>query len=971
MMTKPSLKEECCLKVMDEKCLSGPFRISLGGLYARKTRDRMTTVLAKQAGRPEERDTDKKNNQHRILCALLPAEYRLMPDGTDLANLKEASISRFFICAENPDTGKFYSERQYEAVGNNLIDLARKAGFRTGEFTLLPHIRGQLQIMLAELTENERRDFSADAMTLLERLKNKSKKYPDLASHAEGLKKLGTLEEQLAYLTVIALTWSCWSWNNDALTKDLAFLLLTPKKEGTEIQAIESWKEKRLAEDNDRSAKLLEQCRDAFRQKDFFTCGKAAEGILALRFAPDLVRAEAYYMLSVCCAEHGYKRSCPLPSPKELMLRAYKFGYAGAREVLLNKYGFDAAPLLLRPRAKALRGTARVVSNCINQYTKTVLQSAPDTLRKEADDALKKKEDAEKWVYCAPGKKALQDSVDFSQETRYLLFDDDQEKNFHDLLCLLDRIAAVERSNPVSPEQSTRHWSGTAIYLRASEDRYAALVDTAMKRLGQFVVKVFLIDDEKWAAQALLTRHPIYELIQCVSGKELKRGPFVINFTVICDRNAALASRLLREAYWLSTFSYPGLTVKFHLLSPVAQEIKNTMRLEFPAMFEALPDADMTSHVTFLAEDLTLPALSDYRLAGYVDKIEAMPNSFNYYVIDAGDDISSLNLAIRLREWNVRSCVAGRTPLQNGSQPRIAFYCKDPDIAYLAENMVVQTVDHGSSWYNNYNLISFGLLTDSYSWDAMDGGYWERVAESVHLQYCGIAWNAADDVKNENLVDYYARMYNRDSSMAAALYLPYQMFQIRTASAEHIVSDAPLGTVGSEDANAKLAHDMGDQFREAIGENSKALIPELVCIEHARWIRWAYSRGWKATTPDQVLFYMEEGNPKQQLYIARLHGCLCASQELAVLAEQMKQALTPDDGKQPHKNDWKRFAASREKDTVKLNNTDRATTIGWIYTPKDFAEFDRSHVLASAELIEARWIEHEPPTPVQEALNGI
>ncbi len=39
------------------------------------------------------------------------------------------------------------------------------------------------------------------------------------------------------------------------------------------------------------------------------------------------------------------------------------------------------------------------------------------------------------------------------------------------------------------------------------------------------------------------------------------------------------------------------------------------MRLEFPAMFEVLPDADMTSHVTFLAEDLTLPALSDYRLA--------------------------------------------------------------------------------------------------------------------------------------------------------------------------------------------------------------------------------------------------------------------------------------------------------------------------------------------------------------------
>ena len=41
MMTKPSLKEECRLKVMDEKCLSDPFRISLGGLYARKMRDRL------------------------------------------------------------------------------------------------------------------------------------------------------------------------------------------------------------------------------------------------------------------------------------------------------------------------------------------------------------------------------------------------------------------------------------------------------------------------------------------------------------------------------------------------------------------------------------------------------------------------------------------------------------------------------------------------------------------------------------------------------------------------------------------------------------------------------------------------------------------------------------------------------------------------------------------------------------------
>lgn len=128
--------------------------------------------------------------------------------------------------------------------------------------------------------------------------------------------------------------------------------------------------------------------------------------------------------------------------------------------------------------------------------------------------------------------------------------------------------------------------------------------------------------------------------------------------------------------------------------------------------------------------------------------------------------------------------------------------------------MVVQMTDCGNSWYNNYNLISFGSLRDRYSWDQLDGGYLERVAESTHLEYCGCEASASLETKTDYLKDYFDRSYNRDSSMAVALSMTYRLFQTDVNSTDHILADA-----GSEDSIEVQITALAEKFEGALADH--------------------------------------------------------------------------------------------------------------------------------------------------------
>lgn len=939
------------MKIMDEKRLLNPFRVTLAGLFKKSLCAKMVKAFEESSEEKIEKRKDE-NNQHILLRTFFSAEYRRTTDGTDISNVDATRMSRFFTYYIDTTKYTVDADTQYYTIKDNIICITKKAGFSFSDFDLLSDIKSKIEIMFSALTDTELADYKND----INRLLSEFEKNDVLKDYKDDMEKL-EFYDLLSRLIVIASTWSCWA-NSVPDAKALALVLLPQKTKLSDTDPSENdWKEKQISSERSNANKLLNFCKSALENNDYTSCIKYAQEIITINFAEDLTIGEAYYYLSIYSTE-GLKEQFD----KKLMSISARLGFTKAYEHLRSIDNTQGAPLLWQPLSET-HGIARIVLNSANEYTEEFLISLPAEMQN--NDILKK------MVFSASGKKQLQATVDPSIETRYLLFDENYEKNFRDLLYILDKISIMEKKSSIDSILSSEHWSKTTIHIRVSEDKYSTLIDTALKRLGNFIVRVYIIDDEKHAAQALLTDYPLYDMLKGLSQETLVKGPVTLNFTVISDTDSSMAMRLIREAYWISSFSYPGLKVKLNLISPDAKMVKQALRFSFPSMFVDIPDADQTSAIHVLDEPFEISSISDYHLIQHIDAIETTKNAFNYYVIHVGDDVSNLNLAIKIRELSIRNKIdSGKRPYSKGL-PTITFYCKDSDIAYLAQNMVVQAVDHGDRWHNNYNVIPFGMLHDTYSWNAIDGGFWEKVAQSTHLQYCGIKTDEPSSKKIASLIEYFSRNYNRDSSMAVALSLPYRLFQVKNPSGDHIIPSSPIDNLDLAKENPDIIAEMAEQFNFAMNdtENKKIIIKKLLYSEHVRWIRWAYSRGWKEADPEQVILYMNAGNPKQQLYIARLHGCLCSIDDLKHLSERMIEELLPnEDGSTPHRQDWDRFAAKREKDdrfNIKTGSN-RVYSYEYKYSPKNFTEIDISNILATADIIQTLWLEEKSPDNIVE-----
>lgn len=918
---------------MDENHLSNPFKITLGGLFKKNVRLKMLQGIGRK---------DQENTQHLLLRILLPAPYLRMSNGTDLSELHSSRITRYFTYYK--DVNKRYSdaESHYYDVKNNIIQTARNFGFTFTDSELILHIKQQLEVLFEHLSDQEKNDYKEDMVDLISLFDQNSL----LAEYKDSFQKI-TFYDQLACMVIIAATWACWDKRipNDA--RDLAYIILpSNRNEKISLTNENEWKDSYIESERGRASNLLTECRTAFTQKEYSKCGDFASQIIKINFADDTVLGEAYYHLAFCCAKHRYKYEL---DKNDLLLRSANYGNSDAFELLLNSKGEHAMFKLLSPIPEA-HGMVRIVQNTENEYTDEFLLSIPV----EMQDSVILKE----MILIFSDKKQLQKSVDPLKDTRYLLFDKSQEKNFQDLLYILERIASSEEKTK-DTFSSTMRWSQTTIYIRVSEESYSTLIDTALKRLGNFTVRVFIIDDNKWAAQHLLANYPLYNTIKGISYNTLVKGPVTINFTVICRDNNPLTSWLVREAYSICCFSYPGLKVKINLISPAAEEIKRELRLNYSEMFSELPDCEHVSSVSFLKEDYSITALTHHSVSQHFDAIESKDNSFNYYVVNIGDDIENLNYGIKLREWSIRNKIKdGKQPTRK-NLPTIAFYCKNSDIAHLSQNLTVQTIDHGNRWYNNYNIKPFGMLRERYSWTSIDGGYWEKVSESTHLQYYGLKPTDSDEKKISALKDYFSRSYNRDSSMSVALSLPYRLFQVKHDGKDHIIPYASIDNTDVNGENEDVLNKIAEQFRATINDPLKKdqTYKDLLYYEHSRWLRWAYSRGWKKATPEQVITYMRAGNPKHQLYTARLHGCLCSVDELKDLSEAMINELdTRKDGGALHNKNWARYAAKRERITIDATDEERNYSSGYSYTPKDFIKIDKSNIEATADILETQWL---------------
>lgn len=437
-----------------------------------------------------------------------------------------------------------------------------------------------------------------------------------------------------------------------------------------------------------------------------------------------------------------------------------------------------------------------------------------------------------------------------------LLLDDDDRKNFADAQNLLTALKNQPGRDVIGLSKKMR------IFLKAGIPGCAALVDSLLGRLSPFFVPLYLLEPGKLAAEQLLDAYPLFlPHLPCKTSS-------AVHVTTI--GSGPSIPWLLRDA--LTLIGSPHLPFTVSCLAKDAS-LENAFFAECPAYADAGIAIPRVQPVFFsLGEEPELllteaaPLEEENQSLPPSDKARALAAVFaaDYIVIDTGEDLRNLKLGMKLREMLLQKDVSFR------KFPYIAIYTSDPTIASLAETTAAGNEAFGFSWYNNYNLIVYGPGSRLGDWEHVVESRLEKRARALHLRYCGLRnrLEENDTAVTEALQSYYSRQYNQDSSHIAALYAIYALaeYGIFWPSPEMyaLLSDqTPL-------AKRYLA-----SVKAPLSSSSPA-----VEREHDRWTRFMMTRGWQRASRQQVLAYTEKGNPRSQLYIAKLHPLICSWEEL-------------------------------------------------------------------------------------------
>lgn len=867
-------------------------------------------------------DSDEGEEMQKVLVRmLLDKEYRLrVKDGTDITDKKKSQFNKYFNNAQG--------KKDYNAVITHIFNCAKSGNYNYYSFPFTHDLKKKLIDLFNLFPSDYKRAYEQDIQILIEQNFDSHtllKKYKDVLLKAD-------FSDRITCLVCIAATWPIWD-ENSKQALDLANFIFpfefsdtsTPTESNKGItDYVDS--EKKNAASKSQSAHQL------FDDNDYENAAKLFIELTNCKLADDDVIADAYYYSALCILDHNVhiekqsfkpeKKGKTYINARQLLLDAIHLGNSNAIQRYKTEYKQDLEIIPLICDFSQAHGKARIILNAVNEYTAVFKESLP----KEMQDC----EERKKLITFAATRKQWEQEVnsikDLNIDCRFLLLDDDSEKNFQDLIYILNHISNLQQKTELTNHTKTLlRWYKTVIYIRAKEAEYSALIDTALKRLGNYTIRVYIIDDNKWPAQYLLYQHPLFRPIQHIDARTLQHSAVTLSFTIITNKNPDLACWLVKEAFWLGCFNYSKLTLSINIIGPDSEKIEQQLRFECPGIFGHIPDSDSVSKV-IINKPYVVDSIYSSNTLKAICECQNPVNAYNYYVVNIGNSAENLNFAIKLRALSIRNLVNSNQKLQNSSLPMITFYCPNLNIAHLSEHMVVQNVNNGDQWFNNYNVKPFGIINDRYSFEKIDGGYLEKVAQSTHLQYCRIVASDSRTVKLEKLKDYFSWSYNRDSSMAVALSMPYRLFQTEANTNGHIISSDLSITPNLAPSDIK-------EMAAIFTSNRSSCQQSLLMYEHSRWIRWALSRGWEPASLEHVLDYMRAGNPKHQLHIAKLHGCICGLNEL---------------------KDFSRSLCNEaEFSNMSIGQKKRYANVGeaGIITPLDFKATDNSNIASTAEII--------------------
>lgn len=850
--------------------------------------------------------------------------------------------------------GKIEGNASCEFLKDNIVREGKKTSNTYKNF--LQHITQRCHNILDALSKEELTDYQKDITVLFSQLQANSKlllginELIPMASVKEDISVINsnvsdnksTVEsidyfcKKLMCLIIIASTWTIWAEaKNQKHAKELATVLF-PLKNEIDTEDIRENIIKQSAKSADQK---LAKAKEAFHNNEFNKCGKLCSEIISDNLANDETIGDAYFYLVRCHDEFNYH---------------YK-GYYNSKEFQSRALSFGSKHALAKWSSRKLDSMLFLPEQAKDYLPFSVITNVPRS-DYHMDIYLRSFMNTDDNLDLATHVKNTADFINFvkpNARVHILLIDDKHEKNYLDLLFILDLVKNWNERNKNEKVFTKSAWKNYKIYIRLNETKYASLIDTALKHMDGMTIQVLLIDDNKLAAQYLLSRFPLFYPIRTLSKETLCSNDITINLNIISESDNELTNWIIREAYWLGCFYYTGVTLAINVISPKVQSIMSHLEFCCPEIFLQIPDSDKVSKILW-NDQCKLEQLESAELFKYLRTLREVKNSYSYYIINCDSDISSLNLAIKIREWEIRNTVKSNEAIKSTNFPIITYHCENLDISHMAESMVVHQESYGDNWYNNYSIIPFNS-THHYQFSEISGGYFEKMSQSIHLQYYGCDTHALEEKeakaleekKAEALEDYFTRCYNRDSSMAVALSIPYRLFQMTTAETDHIL---PIGWVFKNTDAYSDSVSLNTMAKQAKNYTNKQ---EMLNYERARWMRYMISRGWQKASSEDTIKFMKAGNPRRQLYIGLLHGCICTQEELKELQEKLYNEyqyglLTNYD---------KRFSGNDPR-IITDNNKE-------IKIFDKYLQYDISSLNQTADIILTAWFSERKPTEIE------
>lgn len=757
--------------------------------------------------------------------------------------------------------------------------------------------------------------------------------------------------ERLATMSVIACVWYIWeeAKNNSIYAEQIVRLaaMLFPTEEikhfipaniisdNSNVTMIDN-------EDSLLAEQTLKEAEAYLASHQYQLAGELFEKIFeTYKYASDQIIGTALAHLVECC-ENNYRRPPRFTSIDDIKKEAinYKCVYISKK-----RQGIKARP----ERSKTATSGLYTV-NCNNLISNIIAETKPSGWKET--------------IASAPAS-----TLSHIKTQRIILVSDDFNKNIQDSLDILDYIkCSIDKKETIISD-----WKNLELYLRCNENEATPLLDTALSYFTENtnqeqknildVIRIYLIDEAKLSADFLFAKHPHFYPLTFERNKSEEKK--TISLVIVSNNpDHRYLKWLIKEGFWTLPRFDASVKTKITVISPYASEIGYSIITECPGLAGYSTIEGQIKGTPLMIDDIKFPSI-DFKQTSFTDRSlnNELKATFStgdhlYYIIDSESDLKGIQLGITIRELSIKKAIEDyRISIYSKKDYVIAIRCLNADYSALAQELIIpKEEEHANCWFNDYNFITWGSTYDLYSWDQLNGGIIESLAQCIHLQYSGSSYSKDDCQKH--LASYFRRLYNHDSSFSAALSLPYRLYEANVIPRAWFIQNPDAWW------NEQVRKELAENFRRKLfhnndGKPDEQLLTRLAQYEHMRWCCYQLTRGWLPVDDNQQMIqYMIAGVTRHSLQIAKLHPCICSWKNLETLHKALSDAAT----RKIDYRDLKNF------NIIKNDSMMEFQTAISPYLDKKFKKFfapdedysyfqriDNQNIEQTAEILETKW----------------